>query len=387
MTKQRENDWNPIGEDVLADGKAAFDRMRETCPVAYADWRGWTLFKYADVMAVSKDTEAFSSDEDWRDIAPDRRSIPLRLDPPEHGYFRRMLNPLFRPDRIAAFEPTSREIGNRLLDPVLAAGQAEMVSAFANPYPAQSLCALLGWPSEDWHKLKEWSDWTTNARIARDIDAFNAAIEVWDAYIHAHLDRNEVVPGENVGAWLLEQTIDGERLTRPQITAILRLLLQAGHGTTTAGTGICIAYLAAHPEEQERLRQDPSLIATAVEEMMRFDNPLTHMTRIAKRDVTIRGRSIKAGEDINLNYVAANRDPEVFERADECILDRKPNRHMVFGTGIHTCLGAPFARMEIRVALEQLLSRTRHFRIIPGESPTRQTYMRNEYLTLPLEIS
>lgn len=380
-------DWNPLDAEVLRDQRAANDRMRDSCPVARSKFLGWSLFKYQDILDVSRDAATFSNQAPPAPgMLAEAPAIPLGLDPPEHTSYRRMLNPLFSNERMDAFEPTARALATRLLDPLLPRGQADMVESFTDPFPVQSLCAFLGWRAEDWRLIKEMTTNVERAAFRQDDELAKRSAQTWRDYILPFIQARRTDQREDVTSWLLERQRegDGPSLDDEQIISILRLLLHAGHGTTTASIGICIHYLAANAEAQQTLRADPAQIPRAVEEILRYDGPLVSMSRTATRDVELRGRQIKAGERIWLMYLAADRDPEAFPEAEQCILGRKPNRHLIFGSGIHMCLGAPMARLELRVALEELLKRTRHFSVRPGAELQRLRWPGNGFRGLPL---
>ena len=384
---RRPQDWAPMSAAVRANPVGALDEMRATCPVAYSDWRGWSLFRYEDIVNVCADPQTFSNAEPWQDLPQSGLSIPLRMDPPEHTRYRRLLQKFLRPDRIRQFEPTVRDIAARLLEPILARGHGEMIAEFADPFPVQALCAFVGWQESDWQQLKVWFRQAAETRFSRDHDAFVKNQELWDSYISAVIDDRRRAPREDMTSWLLAAQLgEEEPLPDEHILAILRLLLQAGHGTTTASLGICIHYLAANPQAQDHLRQNPVAIPAAIEEILRWDAPLTSMPRLATRDVTVGGRNIRAGDEISLMYGAANRDETAFPDADKCILDRRPNRHLVFGSGIHTCIGAPFARQELKIALELLFAQTQGFELAGDSMPTRAEFPASEFATLPVRF-
>jgi cytochrome P450 len=377
MSTGKSADWNPQDKSVLAHPREAYDEMRERCPVAWSDDRGWSVFRYDDIVRISGDVETFSSGETWSAVPAEILAIPLRLDPPEHGQYRRLLQALFRPAAINAFDGRVRGRAVALLAPAIAAGEAEMVSAVPDPLPVQSICDFIGWPADDWREIKDRSLRLNRARHTRDAAMHDQVADEWRVYIRRHMEARRADPGDDVSS-LFVGYVDQGVLTEVEAVSMLRLLLQAGHGTTTASAGICTLYLATHPQDQARLRADPAQIPRAIEEMLRVDNPLVSMPRRATKDTVVQGREISAGDEINLFYIAANRDEAQFSNASVCDFDRGPTRTLLFGTGIHTCIGAPFARLELKIYLEELLGRTRSFHLTPGKSPVRETYPRNE---------
>jgi hypothetical protein len=380
-------DWDPLAPEVLDDQQRAHDDMRSRCPVAWSEFLGWSLFRYADILEVVRDPETFGNRVSGAPAVPvaDVPSIPLQLDPPEHTPFKRLLMTYFSSARMAEFEPRSRALADALLDGYLASS-GDAVSAFTEPYPVQSLCAFLGWPAQDWRQLKTWSSAIERAALRRDPEAGRQATEAFHAYIQRFIDARRDEPRDDVTTWLLEsEREEAIALDDPRKISILRLLLHAGHGTTTSSLGLCMLYLALHPDAQAQLRAYPAGIPAAVEEILRHDGPLMSMPRVVRRDCAVGGRALQAGDRVALMFAAADRDSEVFPDAERCELGRSPNRHLVFGNGAHFCLGARLARLELKVALEQLLARTTSFQLI-GEPPRRYRWPGNGPRSLPLAM-
>jgi cytochrome P450 len=284
------------------------------------------------------------------------------------------------------FEPTARKLAVALTEPLIAAGEGEMVEDFTGPYPIQSLCAFLGWDANDWKQIKTWASDLERAALRNDTDLGQRTWNAWKAYIKSFIDARRTEPREDVTSWLLQQEREGAPLNDETKISILRLLLHAGHGTTAASVGICLLHLACNPDLQEQLRTSPNLIPSTIEEILRCDGPLVSMPRRATRDTEIRGKKIKAGDKIALMFMAGNRDPEAFPVADRCVINRKGNRTLLFGAGIHFCIGAPLARLELRIALEEFLSRTKHFSLKEGASIRRFRWPGNGPRKLPLQI-
>jgi cytochrome P450 len=360
------SDWDPLDPAVETDPTAEHARLRQECPVARTDRFGgfWTLTRYDDIVAAARDTGTFinSKKATIPDSAPARPPRPpLESDPPEHGAYRQVLNPYFLPRRIRQFEPVIRQLARELLDEIVDHGPVDVVPAFANPFPAGVLCAFLGLPRDDWSRIKNWANDVLGAARAGDAAAQDRANQViYDYVADAVADRRARPrdPAADLISGLIAARIDGGRLSEDGVTGVVRLLLQAGHGTTTNGVGSAFRYLAEHPGQQRRLREQPAGIALFVEEVLRLWTPARFLARTATRDVEIGGRLIGAGEKVALMWSSGNRDETVFPGPDTFLDDRKPNRHIAFGYGIHTCLGGPLARVELRIAVEELLRRT-----------------------------
>jgi cytochrome P450 len=361
----RTPDWDPLSLDVEPDPTGAHARLRRECPVAYSDRFGgfWTLTRYDDVVAVARDVDTYRSSEKTTipDSAPGRPPRPpLESDPPEHSDYRRVLNPYFLPRRMRALEPAIRRLADELLDGIVGRGPVDFVTHFSNPYPVSVLCAFLGLPQEHWAQIKAWANDVLRAGRAEDRPAQLEANRKFYAYVEAVVEQRAAGrrdPRDDVISGLLSAHVNGSSLSHDGVAGVIRLLLQAGHGTTTNGLGSAVRYLAEDPQLQAQIRQNPGMVPLFVEEVLRMWTPARLLARTASRDTNIHGRTIRKGEKIALMWSAANRDASVFDDSDGFHI-RRPNRHVAFGYGIHTCLGGPLARTELRVAVERILART-----------------------------
>ena len=361
MGDVQHDDWDPRDASVLDDQRAAYDRMREQCPVAHSEFMAWSVFRHADVSAIVADPATYSS-------ASRHPAIPNGMDPPEHGRYREALAPHFSAAPMAELEPRCREIAIELLEPMLAAGQTELLDAFAEPFTLRTLCAFLGWPERLWDCLGGWTHGNQQAAFTRDPAAGRALAKLLGEHVRANLDAHRAAGHEtanhaaDVTDALLATSVAGTPLDDDQIVSILRNWI-AGEGTVAGGLSLLVLHLAQQPQLQDRLRADPSLIPAAVEEILRHDDPLVANRRTTTRKVELGGRTIAAGENLTLMWIAANRDPQVFDEPDAIRQDRDPSDSLVWGRGIHLCLGAPLARLQLRVALEELLARTSRFEV------------------------
>lgn len=341
---------------------------------------GWSLFRHQDVADVLAGPETYSS-------ASRHLAIPNGMDPPEHGQFRDALTPHFTDEQMNALEPRCRQIAVDLLGQMLSSGEAEFMDAFATPFPLRTICAFLGWPEELWECLGGWTHGNQQAAFTRDPAAGKALARLLSEHVKANLDAHRTAPDDviDVTDALLAADVDGQRLDDDRIVSILRTWI-AGQGTVAAGLSLVVVHLAEQPDLQERLRIDPSLIPAAIEEILRADDPLVANRRTTTREVEVQGRTIPQGANLTLMWIAANRDPRAFDDPDSIRLDRDTGANMVWGQGIHLCMGAPMARLEMRVALEALLSRTSRFELA-GEAPRRTVYPSNGLAALPLRFT
>lgn len=350
MGASAHDDWDPRDPSVLTDQRAAYDEMRERCPVAHSAFMGWSLFRHADIVRVLDDPVTFSSKS--RHLA-----VPNGMDPPEHARSRAALAPIFADEPMSALESRCRGIAAELARAMASAGTAELLADFAEPLALRTLCAFLGWPEEAWECLGGWTHGNQQAAFDRDPSAGRALAKLLDEHVRMYLQEHRTAGhvDRDVTDVLLSTTIDGERLDDESIVSILRNWV-AGEGTVAGGISLLVLHLATDRRLQDRLREDPSLIPDAVEEILRADDPLVANRRTTTRSVEIGGRPIGAGEGISLMWVAANRDPGVFHEPGMIRLERDASDSLVWGRGIHVCLGAPLARLQMRIALEVLLS-------------------------------
>lgn len=368
-------DWDPLDPDTVADPHAAYADLRERCPVPYSErWGGfWSLLRYDDVRDVLGDAMSFISSVQnvVPKVAASRKRIPLHVDPPEHAQYRRVLNPPFEEPRVAELEAEIRTYAAELLDPLIARGRGDLARELADPFPVLVLCAFLHTPREDARLLKALGERFVRAHHAGDdatVEETSRELYAYAADLVAERKARPLDPATDVATSLLHARIDGEPIPDEVVVGGLRQLLVAGHLAATLVLASAAAHLAAHPGLQDELRRAPARIPDAMEEFLRLYTPNQGFARTSRREVEIRGRRIGPDTPIAIVLSAADRDPAVFERPDEFDMDRRPNRHLAFGHGVHKCLGAPLARLEIRVALEELLARSPRF-VLDGDVP------------------
>ncbi len=371
--------WNPRDPTVLLDQRRAYDEMRARCPVAHSEALSWSLFSHGDVTAVTGDPVAFSS-------ATQRLAIPNGMDPPEHTAYRSPLETYFSPDRLASFEPRSRQIASDLLGPMVERTATEAIADFVDPFAHQALCAFMGWPVEDWNQISDWTHGNQDAAFRHDREAGARLAREFAAYVTEMLQARRA--DESIGdlmSDLVRTRVHDKQLSDEQIVGLLRTWT-AGHGTVAAAIGIVIRYLAEDHELQANLRAEPELLGAAIWEILRSDGPLVANNRTTTQDVEIGGQAIRAGERISLMWIAANRDPAVFTDPDRVVLDRDRGGNLLFGAGIHRCLGEPLALLNLRVGLEELLRSLAKFELAASDAPARNVYPGNGLSVLPLRL-
>ncbi len=346
----------------------------------------WAVSRFDDVVSIARASDRFnnSGGPQFGTSRP-----PLEVDRPEHTFFRRVLQPHFARERVAQLEPEVRRFVVEMLTPVLAAGEGDLAETLSYPLPARTLCLWLGLPDEEWVVLKSISEELFAAEEGRGDDPATRARCNEELYDYSRrLVRERVEhprdPKVDLISGILGETDGVHTVTEAHCVELVRLLLTAGHNSTTGGIGNSILRIAADPEIQGRLRAEPELIPGAVEELLRLETPVQAMPRWANDDIELCGREVQAGEMLMLMWAAANRDPEHFPEPDRCVIERSPNEHVTFGRGIHRCIGIDLARLEIRVAVEELLERTDWFELA-GE-PLRTTFIRQGVAHLPLRF-
>jgi cytochrome P450 len=358
-----------LGDDYFQDPLAYFRRMQQEGPVTpvilpFSGGRFWLITRYADVRAALADPRLY---KDWAskltgpDWVPDEVSAFLSVhllnsDPPAHTRLRKLVSKAFTGRRVAGLRPRIEEITGSLLD-TLAAGpdEVDLISTFAFPLPVTVICELLGVPVRDQDRFKEWSHAIVAADDGRDFHATGAAMYYYFTDLVA---AKRARPADDLVSALIEASDSGDALTEQELIAMLFLLLIAGHETTTNLIASGMLALLTNPAELDRVRSSPALLPGAVDELLRFVNPLNHATdRFTMEPVEIGGVTIPAREWVLCVTSSANRDPARFSAPDTLDVGRDAGGHVAFGHGIHYCLGAPLARLEGEVAFGALLSR------------------------------
>ena len=364
--------FGPTAADAPHD---AYERLRTECPVHRGDgWDGHPnviVSRYEDVMWVLKHPEVFSSAPEAVDIGQEQKLIPLQVDPPEHSKYRRLLDPEFAPKKMNALEDSARELVNGLIDTFVDRGEVNFHEEFATPLPSGMFLALMGLPMSDLPMFLRWRDDTIRPDVApNDFDGAAAIRERVGHEITTYFDEMMEERRRNPDGSMLTRIATGQvedrPLTREEALGICHLLLLGGLDTVTATLDCAIAYLANHPDERQRLIDDPTLAAAAVEELLRRESPVMMVVRVLKEDCELAGVQLKAGDHATILIGSANSDGAEFTDATGCDFAREANRHLAFGGGPHRCLGSNLARVEVRVALQEWHRRIPDYRIADG---------------------
>lgn len=343
--------------------------LRGHDPVHWDAARGlWGVFRYADVIAVEKQADVFSSAQGSRPLTPPDGSM-INLDDPQHRAQKHAVYKGFTPKAVAAKEAHIRSICTSLIDAVIDRGECDLVQSLAAPLPMMLIAEYLGAPLSDCDMLQRWSDTVITGADGPE----NVTDEVATAHMNFVMYAIEIMearrhePRDDLISILVHEEVDGEPMTDDAIVSEALLLLVGGNETTRNVITGGMEALLRYPEQRAVLLDDPAKIAVAVEECLRWVTPIINMSRTAARDAEIAGRTIAAGDEIVLFYASANRDEAVFDRPDEFLVERDPNPHVAFGFGPHFCLGAQLARLEIRVMLEELSARIPNMRLVSDD--------------------
>jgi cytochrome P450 len=362
-----------LDPDVLADPYPLYRQLRTEAPVHWDPYlHAWVVTSYAEAVAVLQRFSAQRTPtpeklaalgmEELGPIAQVMVRQMLFLDPPQHSRVRRLASVAFTPRRVERLRDHIEQITNSLIDATLDRGEMDVMADLANPLPAIVSAEMLGVPTEDHNRLKNWSqDFAEmlgnfqhnpgrTARVA-------SSLHEMTAYFQAAVRRQSTQPTAGLVNALSAAEDEGDRLTEDEVVANLIVTLVGAQETTTNLIGNGLLTLLRHPEEMGRLRRTPSLTTSAVEELLRYESPSQHTARLANDDIELGGKRIRRGQAVIAVMGAANRDPDRFPEPDRLDIERADNRHLAFGWASHFCFGAPLARIEGQIALSTLLRR------------------------------
>ncbi len=372
--------YNPLSARMVQDPYPGYAALRTRAPV-HRSWllKGWVFARYADVDAILRDHRHFGNDPrkgtlTRRHLAmlPPSEYTLLFLDPPDHTRLRALVGKAFSTQAINALEPLVRRTMSGLLDSIGDPTGFDLMEAVARPLPVIVIAEMLGVPARDRARFNEWS--ARRGRLLeptisrRERKAGGVASREFDAYFRPVIEERRAAPRQDIVSTLAAAQAEGTQLSDREVLNMLRLLLSAGTETTSNLIGNGVLALLRHPDQLQRLREDPRLIPSAVEELIRYDSPTQTNFRRVLADCEVNGFPVRKRDNIVLLLGAANRDPAAFENPDCLDVGRSQGSHISFGRGIHYCLGAPLARLEGRIALEMLLSRFSSIRL-SGKAP------------------
>jgi cytochrome P450 PksS len=393
-----------VSPEFKADPYPFFARLRETAPVSRVTLPGrqtaWLITRYDDVAAALKDGR-FAKDRN-NALTPDQAArqpwVPkmfrpltrnmLDLDPPDHTRLRGLVQKAFTPRLVERMRERVASLTGELLDAALRRGRVDLIRDYALPIPTTIIAEMLGVPAGDRHRFHRWSE-VIVATSPSGLGMAKAIPSVFFflRYIRRLVRARRAEPRDDLVSALAQAEEAGDQLSEDELLAMIFLLLVAGHETTVNLIGNGALALMKHPGQMERLRGDPSLAKSAVEELLRYESPLATATeRFAREDIPIGGVVIPRGEMVYAVLASANRDPRQFPDPNTLDVAREPNRHLAFGLGIHYCLGAPLARLEGEIAITALLRRAPGLRLSvqPGELRWRRGLVLRGLESLPV---
>ena len=352
--------YNPVSDEVARDPYAVYRRLRERDPIHRMRLiDAWVLTRYEDADAMLRDHERFGAED--RRFYDAGLTTMLDIDPPDHTRLRALVSRAFTPRSVSHWEGRVQEIADRLLDAVSGHDRFDLIAALGYPLPVTVIAEMLGVPADDMDRFEGWSN-----DIALIVEPILAPGQVENvrratgelfAYFETIVEARRREPRDDLVSALLAAEEEGDRLTREELLSTMLLILVAGNETTRNLIGNGMLALLRHPDQLQRLRDDPELLEPAVDELLRYDSPVQLDGRVVREDLVMGGKRLRAGQKAIALLGAANRDPAAFENPDALDVGRREASHLSFGRGIHYCLGASLAVLEARIAFRGLLDR------------------------------
>ena len=393
------NHFDVHSPELAKDLHGTLARARELCPVARSDEHGgyWVVSRYEDVLRVAQDWETFSNElgitvpavpmGGTGDGGSGRMKIlPVGIDPPLQREFKRLINRYFTPAAVLPWEDATRALVTRLIDGFVERGECDFMTEFARPYPGLGFFELaLHAPPED---LEQVNAWATAASLTGTPEAAESLPKLAGWIFQFMAKRRETGPVGDVVDAVMAAEIEGRPITDAEAVGTIHLLILGGLETTAGVLGMAMQRFCAQPEIPELLRKDPSRIPDAVEELLRMDGSFICIGRTARHDAEIDGHQIAEGDKVIMYWASADRDEGEFDRPDDFDIDRSPNRHIAFGAGPHRCAGSNLARMNLRIAFEEIVERLRDVRLQPaGEDPEWHSTFNRAPLSVPITFT
>jgi cytochrome P450 len=359
--------------DYAENSRSINAGLRSKCPVAHTDAHGgfWVISRYDDVVAAAKDDGTFASGHDVNGVCPLGVTIPpaplpmfpIEMDAPDYLPYRRLLNPFFSPAVSKKWEPRVARWVDVCLDQVIEKGTFDLVDDLANPVPSLFTCEFLGLPIEHWRDYAQVQHEIVYTPPEEQEAVLVKYMEIAGRVFEFITERRKNPSGDSMIDALVTAEIDGELVPDDMVFSMVNLIMAGGFDTTTAVTVNSLIYLADHPEQRQILLDDPTKIPQACEEFLRYFTPQQGLARTVTQPVSLSGVELQANERVLLSWASANQDESVFDRPNEVIMDRFPNRHTTFGIGIHRCLGSHIARIELTSMVSRVLARMPDYRV------------------------
>jgi len=364
--------YDPFAPDVLVNPATSYHHLLEEEPVYWCqdfDPDFYILSRYQDVESALQDIKTFSSEFGQ---GP-KYSMPAGMlsDPPQHTFFRRLVQKAFTPQSVALIAPQIEGLANNLLEEIDDPTSWDLHDEYAFPLPVIVIANILGVPEQDLHLIKKWSDASVEAMGAEDPTSYQETLQKMAQYLLKQISErrlnSEKEPTDLISK-LVAAKVENKGLTDQEILGVVNQLLVGGNETTTSLITNAVWRMLENPKLWQSLVDNPTLVDRAVEESLRFDPPVLGLFRTTTRDVELHGKIIPKNAKVLLHYAAGNRDPRAFNDPNSFSLDERKGRHLAFGLGVHFCLGAPLARLEARVALQALVHHFPNLAFVnPGE--------------------
>ena len=363
-----------MNPEVARNPQPIYSLLQASTPVFRLDGVGVIVASRAGVDEVLRNPDLFSSGVNAHDLKTKRPLIPLQIDPPDHKKYRKLLDPLFAPQRMKLLEESTVRLVNELIDGFVETDEIDFSQQFSTPYPSQVFLTMFGLPMAELPRFLAMKDGVIRPDVVvgqefghpdTEVHQQRTADSIYE-YFEEVIDERAGAPRDDFLSHFLTAEVDGDRLTHEEILDICFLFLIAGLDTVTASLDCFYGHLAEHPQTRRKLVEETDAIPAMVEEMLRWETPVMGGARVATSDTRIGEFEIAEGEMVMALLGAANVDAAEFPDADQLVFDREVNRHLAFGGGIHRCLGSHLARLELRVALREWHRRIPDYRIKPG---------------------
>lgn len=371
-------DYDVYAQTTIAEHLAELADRREKTPLSFsADGGFWVASTYDDISSVLRRNNrgfiSFPNMPDGSQAFGQKRMIPLEIDGSLHRQYRNILEPFFSPKAIAELEPRIRGVANDLIDRFIESGHCDFDPQFAFPFPGTTFMALMGWPLEDAAKLTGWVDVFLHGVPGAPAEEVDKARAEASAGVHSYvmdlIEQRKQNRTDDITSALIDAEIDGERIKVEDLFDLFLVMMLAGLDTVQSVLGQSVAYLAQHQDKWAEMFASPDTIGPAVEELLRWASPAVPTRNVAAESAKVGEFELPQGERVHLPLGAGNRDPKYFEDPDEVRFDRPAKPHLTFGLGTHRCIGVHLAKLELRVAFEELHRRIPSFQLADGVTP------------------
>jgi cytochrome P450 len=383
--------YDPFDYALHDDPYPIYRELRDQVPVYHNEERNfWALSRYADCQAAVRDFKTFSSAKgtSLEDLKAQVKLL-INTDPPEHTKMRHLISKLFTPAQVAPLEAAVRKMAKELLAPHLGSGRIDIITDFAAKLPMAIICQLLGFPRSDEDMLRGLTDTVVHrdeGMAEMPDEGMHATLKLYE-YFNADMAKRSANASREDIITLLMAAEEGGRLTHDEVLGYIYILSIAGNETTTKLIGNVCFQLHRHPGQAAELRENPSILSSAVEETMRFDGPTQMMARTTTKATVLHNVTIPADAKIALLFTSANRDERHYQNAESFDIHRNPRDHLGFGGGLHACIGAALARLEARVAMEEIIAALGHFEVDETKLERMHSPNVRGYTRVPLHFS